>query len=293
MKKLSTFSLIEWLLLKPLKVLLKEVRNDLLLCIYKRIPANGEEYFLSQVRSLSGENVISIVAFEQDEVLDWALSLIKKNLNGCHVLVFDNSRDISKREKIKNICRLRSVPYLSLPRNLTRHPNRSHGMAMTWIYDRIICQISPNWFGYLDHDMVPVRPVHLDKIVVEAQEFYGLLRAKSGYWNLWAGYCFFNFKKVSGKPLNFLYDFSRSMDTGGRNWDCLYVNHDLQKLILAEQEYKNVTLSISEVRSVQLIDENWVHIGSVSYNNNLDVKKDFYKKFINKLLADSHFDSFL
>ncbi len=91
-------------------------------------------------------------------------------------------------------------------------------MAMTWVFHRIIKKIEPNWFGFIDHDMYPIRPVNVEGLIPVNQSTYGLLNDAPRYWNLWAGYCFFKYTHVSGLPLNFLYDFSRGIDTGGRNW---------------------------------------------------------------------------
>jgi hypothetical protein len=205
-------------------------------------------------------------------------------------MVFDNSRSLILRSEIEKLCRAWSIPYLSLPHLKIKHPNRSHGLAMTWVFHRIIKKISPHIFGYLDHDMYPIKPVSLQQLNLDHQDSYGLINDAPHYWNLWAGYCFYKFSAIHEKPLNFLYDFSRGVDTGGRNWPYLYEGQVKSLTQFAPVSTPLVSLGNDLNSIVQLIDERWVHVGGVSYNNNLKPKEEFHSKLVESLSNGESFD---
>jgi len=281
MKSLSQFSILETLQLSPLWLFLKQLRNDVWLSWYKSKEALGEKDFLTQNQHLANKNILIVIAFEQPKVLEWLFEFANKNLVDFQLMIFDNSRTDPLRDAVKNVCIQYGVPYLGLPLNTSRHPNRSHGMAMTWVFERIIKKIKPSWFGYLDHDMVPIAPIG-SAFIHSQQPFYGMLNSGHDCWNLWAGYCFFNYEKVKNLPLNFLYDFSMGLDTGGRNWHCMYKNYANQNVQFAPNVYQDVKVDQTQA-TIQLVDGQWLHIGGVSYNNNLASKEAFYEQLICKL----------
>ena len=278
MRSLSEFSIVEWLKLLPVKHALKQLRNDVWLAWYKNSRPSETNRFLGKHKYLAGKNIVLVTAFELPWVLNWLLQMAKRNLSDATVLVFDNSRDPAKRLEIEQVCKQNDVGYLALPANSTRHVNRSHGMAMTWVYHNIVRAINPGIFGFIDHDLIPVRKVSVaDKLA--GQPVYGLLNESgSGFWSLWAGYCFFDYAETKGKSINFLYDFSRNLDTGGRNWNSLFRDLDRRQLRFAISE--NLRLkdpSITNPRTVQFIDENWLHIGGISYSDNSSEDIAYFK----------------
>jgi len=128
------------------------------------------------------------------------------------VLVFDNSRKSSARTEIQQVCLQNDVPYLALPPNRTKHVNRSHGMAMSWIYENVIKPINPPIFAFLDHDLIPLEPVDFKQRLIKHRFFgrRGGSKRKPQYWSIWAGYCMFDMEFVRNKPLNF-YMISREV----------------------------------------------------------------------------------
>jgi hypothetical protein len=148
---------------------------------------------------------------------------------------------------------------------------------MTWVYHNVVRALQPNIFGYLDHDLIPVDKVDFSERV-GGQPIFGLINAgKFGTWSTWAGYCMFKFDAVKDQALNFLYDFSRDLDTGGRNWSPVYSKLSREKLRFASRAHVKVKVpSIDEARLVEFIDERWVHIGGISYNDNLKAKFEFF-----------------
>lgn len=223
-------------------------------------------------------------------MLDWLIALSKKNLVDFQLMVFDNSKNAQSRELIHALCKTQGIPYLALPYSYTSHPNRSHGLAMTWIFNRIIRRIQPTWFGFLDHDMLPVSRITLAE-VIGRQSCYGLLNDGDDCWNIWAGYCFFEYSVVTHLPLNFLYDFSRGLDTGGRNWPILYSRLNRSRVRFAHETKQTLRLNDRSAALAQIIDHAWVHIGGVSYSNNLQPKEFFYKALVEELLNGRSWDA--
>ena len=294
MRSIAKFSFTEWVTFKPLSFLWKELRNDLFLFVYKHLGAQDESGFLSRYAHLKNQNIIAIIAFEQPQVLEWLFLLAKKNLSGAQLMVFDNSKRDHLRVEIEKVCDRHRIPYLALPKNLTRHVNRSHGMAMTWVYYRIIKRIQPKWFGYIDHDLLPIKHVDINQALNMKHGFYGLLRKKAGYWNLWAGYAFYGCEAIKTLPMNWLYDFSRYLDTGGRNWDCLYSQVDLHEVepTLAKEVFTQAIFNDRPVK-IQVIDHNWLHVGGVSYNDNFAIKGDVFTQIVQELLKDKSLETIL
>ncbi len=288
MRSFAEYRLKELVRLEYLKDFLQQTRNDFMLRRYLNKPAAGEREFLEQCGRLAGRNIIAVIAFEQPLVLDWLLSLGKRRLVEFEILVFDNSLRPALRQEIEAVCRKHGTPYLALPANTTRHVNRSHGLAMSWVFHRIVRAIEPRYFGFLDHDMLPAGDIGIiDKL--ERQPVYGLAnRGIDDYWNLWAGYCFFDYRQTLGMPLNFLYDFSRELDTGGRNWDVLYKTIDPARLLFAPTDNREIENRISgKKRTVQFVDDQWIHIGGVSYNNNFDEKHAFFSELFSQMMREA------
>lgn len=278
MRDLANFSAREWLQLLPLQHGLKQARNDIWLAVYRQLRAPGFDAFMAQARRGAGRNVALVIAFEQPWALDWLLKMAAVNLADTLVLVFDNSRNSSARVELEQVCRRYGAPYLGLPANPTRHVNRSHGLAMSWVYDNVVRHIEPRLFAYLDHDLIPVRPVNLAERMGD-QPLFGLQVSSPWAWQLWAGYCMFDFASLAGLPLNFLYDFSRGLDTGGRNWNSLYRHHDSSRLRFASSHLQEVCSPASgKSMQLQMLDERWLHVGGAGYEQNAQDRFNFCKE---------------
>lgn len=278
MRQFHQFSPTEWLRLLPVQQGLKQLRNDALLARYLRQPSEGLHAFLSAHHALEGRDVAVVIAFEQPWALDWLLTAARSRMPGAVVLVLDNSRTDEARRLIREVCERHGAPWHGLPPYRTRHVNRSHGMAMSWAYHNVLRPLKPARFGFLDHDLIPVRPVDVAERL-GTQPVFGMLNAGNlHHWSLWAGYCFFRFDAVRELPLNFLYDFSRDLDTGGRNWAPLYSRLDRASMRFADRRFLPLRLPDGEERQVELVDRRWLHIGGISYNNNLEPKFAFYER---------------
>ncbi|MBU3725828.1 MAG: hypothetical protein FGM18_10020 [Burkholderiaceae bacterium] len=255
---------------------LKKFRDDLLLKRYVATVPRTFSRFLDQHAALEGSNLALVVAFEQPWILEIMLQKFRQNVSGFRVVVFDNSRNVESRDQIAQVCQQLSVPYFGLPPNLTKHPNRSHGRAMTWIYHNFVVRMRPDWFGFLDHDLIPVRPVDYGQRLQRYSCFGRRVHVQPPYWYMWAGYSFFRFASTASAEVNFLHDFPRNLDTGGRNWDPIYSKLKEDQILGVKVELVYAEMSGQENFSMSLMDAAWLHIGGVGHRSP-DKRKAFYQ----------------
>ncbi len=123
MKKISEHSSIELFRLEPIRAFFKQLRNDVLLFLYKQKSVRNEAQFIWERAKYKNKNLLVVIAFEQPKVLEWLFALSEKNLQDFQLVVFDNSRDVASRTNISQVCHAYYVPYLGLPFNHSRHPN--------------------------------------------------------------------------------------------------------------------------------------------------------------------------
>jgi len=278
MRDLKDFTWDEWLRLLPVTHAAKQARNDIVLSAFLKARPEGFERFLQDTAHLRGKNVMNVVTFEQPWVVDFFLKMAKRHVADATILVFDNSQQAAKRAEIARVCREHGILYLGLPKNSTRHANRSHGLAMTWIFHNVMREIQPAIAAFADHDLIPMERVEFAERL-GTQPFFGKDNASKWAWSLWAGYCLYDFSVVRELPLNFLYDFSRGLDTGGRNWNCLYRKYDRGKLRFAEFERINfVDPTANILRKVRFVDGRWIHLRGVGYDDNFRLNADFFAR---------------
>jgi hypothetical protein len=149
---------------------------------------------------------------------------------------------------------------------------------MTWIWHNVVEAIRPAVSGFIDHDVIPLAKIELRKLL-KGQPFYGVPNVGKWAWSLWAGFCFYDFAEVSLRPLNFLNDDPRGVDTGGRNWKCLYKAHDYRKLQFADLRLYDVPRDSAAIpAALEIIDESWLHLGGVSHREDLRRNSEFYAR---------------
>jgi hypothetical protein len=288
----SNFSANDWLRLAPLRFALTELRNDALLNAYLQRHPDTLPAFLRNHTHLDGKNLVLIIAFGQPRVLDFLLSKLNRFVSDAHFLVFDNSPTAAARTDIERVCREHAVPYLALPAFRTRHQNRSHAFAMTWIFWNVVRALKPRMFAFIDHDLIPFKTVEFGKLL-NGQPFFGPVRANKSAepaaignrsWSLWAGYCMYDFSTVKDLRLNFLYDFSRGLDTGGRNWERLYEHYDHPRPVFADSRKISLTDSrTGKAHVVRIVDRRWLHFRGAGYRREVQEQLDMFERMANAL----------
>ena len=124
--------------------------------------------------------LITTIAFNNAELIQYQYELLKKNITDDYIyLVADNSADKEARVQIESFCRQNQVAYLSLPRNSLNKigGSYSHAMCLNYVYHHIVRTLRPEIFGYIDHDLFPVRKLSICNIL-STQPVYGPLRER-------------------------------------------------------------------------------------------------------------------
>lgn len=298
MRKLSSYQFISWVKLEPIKYLIKYIRNYFVTTLYVAKKGKNLDSFLKKCKHLSGKNIILIIAFEQPWVIEWQLKISKENIKDATIIIFDNSRDQSKKNKIKSVCHDLNALYFSLPKNKTLHVNRSHSLAMQWVYENVVKAIKPNIFAFIDHDLILIKGFGLLNAIKD-QDFYGwhrggLQRKNPDAWYLWAGYCMYNYTKIKKSNLYFMYDFANGLDTGGGNYDSLYHGYDDRNMNFSSASQVSINIpGVGVVEDLMVLDDSWHHIGSVGHNDNSKLKKDYVTTLFNKIEKGDSWDDFV
>lgn len=278
MRQLKDYSKDEWFRNKPLDHFLIDLCNDALLYGFRAWKPRILERFLEETERLKGQDVGLVIAYEQPWTLDWLIRMARRFVRGT-LLVLDNSRRKDARIEIERVCRDAEVPYLGLPPSPTRHPNRSHGMAMTYAFYNVVRPLRVRTFTFIDHDLIPMEKTELGTALSGDQPFYGLPNESKWAWSLWAGYCSYDFARVGHIPLNFLNDFSNGLDTGGRNWARLYKNYEFSRVRFGSWRQARIADPfLGRDHLVDVVDENWIHLCGASYSDKFKETLDFYQR---------------
>jgi hypothetical protein len=211
---------------------LKNIRNDIVDKSFRRKPPTGK-YVTIDVNSTP--ILIFIVAYNIPTCIEVLLRR-KAFFNDAHLVVVDNSSSSAARDSIFELCRNFHVTYFGLPINPEWNPNRSHGLALNWVFYNLVQQWRPNIFGFLDHDCYPCKSFELNRLI-DGYNFYGLKHhspLKPRLWNLWAGFCFYRLKRLHGLELDFKHVVEDQLDTGGKNWYQIYQHTTLSECRFAK-----------------------------------------------------------
>jgi hypothetical protein len=299
MRRIGDYTAKEWLKFDPIKYGLKEARNRFVQLIYNRVGSLGVEATIDMLAKNHKDILVMAILFETPWIADWLCRSVKKNLVNADLVLFDNSRTVAARIKNKEICEAYHVSYVALPRLPIWNVNWSHSSAMQWIFFNFVRILKPNKFAFIDHDMIPFDRVDL-AACVDSQPFYGLLRPGGrnekflGAWSLWAGFCVFNYKYLEYQDLDFLYNFSMGLDTGGGNYELLYKKFSKEDMLFSPVYEQSINIPNQRVMDgLQVIDGKWIHVGSVSYGGTDKKKQDYWRGLDAALTSGIGWDSIL
>ena len=243
--------------------------------------------FAEELRRSGSRRFCFVIAFNTPWVIDALIRAWQLYSSGMTLVVVDNSSDQSARARIADICRARRVAYFALPQNRERHPNRSHGTSMNWIFHNVVRPLRPELFGFLDHDCFPVAPLDIPRMM-EGKVVHG---AKQGpapgqdAWFLWAGYCFFRFSAVEALDMDFNPRFFDGMDTGGGNWAVLY--HRLGEDDISNVQKTTAELSLGGIEADhRMLGGAFFHVGGASYRKL--VKTQQYGRLISDYVWETY-----
>lgn len=268
----------------------KNWRNRILDTAFRKSGHEARDAFLADF-SPNHDIVVFAIAFNAPWVIELLTAAWQLSVRDADLVVIDNSSSAAARERHRKICRSRGVAYLALPKNREWSANRSHGIAMNWVFYNLVEKLKPKHFGFIDHDCFPTVPVSFAELIA-GKAVYGRkdLSAKSDkLWSLWAGFCFFRYGMVAGKPLDFKHRPEYGMDTGAGNWWPLYVSLTDDQIgvadsVMIESEAEGF------VFKEQSIAHKFCHIGGVSYRAEFlkDGARSAYQTYLwRKYLSES------
>jgi hypothetical protein len=161
------------------------------------------------------------IAFNNSHVVSEQIRLMRANLRDpfSHT-VADNSSDRSLSREIELLCARQQVSYVRLPHTHSSpyDPSSSHGRALNWAWRNYIAPRSAPYFGFLDHDVFPVRPTSLLQHLRD-QPVWGHLQTRGSRWYPWPGLCVFDARWLGDRQLDFRP--GRGFDVGGTLYDLL------------------------------------------------------------------------
>lgn len=190
--------------------------------------------------SLNEKSVdIITIAFNNLELIEYQTRFLRKNIkdNYSHIVV-DNSTDREIRLQLYDYCKNNDIAYIGLPKNWSNKvgPSYSHATALNYAYKHVIKKREPYAFGFIDHDLFPIRSISIiDKL--KNQPIYGPLRLRERWWYLSAILSFFRFDFVKDKKVDFMPVTPETvyLDSGGGNWYGLYSKLDREKIVFPNE----------------------------------------------------------
>jgi hypothetical protein len=246
----------------PVTRYVKNYRNKIINWYFMRKNAPNLEEFFKKFEK--GDSVVFSIAFNTPVCVEIMIDAWTEFAQQTKLAIIDNSSDLDASKKIAKICFGR-CPYLRLPHNPEWHPCRSHALAMNWTYNRVVKTIKPKYFGFLDHDCFPFASFNLSEKMGQ-HSIYGEKRDSEVFpciWNLWAGFCFFEFEHFVSKSFDFTHRVELGLDTGGSNWLEIYQYLDESALLFAERGDRVFENSTREMSNFIIIDD-FIHFGSGS-----------------------------
>ncbi len=246
----------------------KNLRNGLIDRTFRRAAAAEGWRIADQLSHDGVREAAFTIAFNTP----WAIDLLTRQWSRNHpdlrLVVIDNSSDRSARVAHEGLCRQRGVRYLPLPRNPEWSPNRSHGIALNWVWFNVVRHARLDVAGFIDHDCIPVASLDL-RSRLAGRAAYGLRGASLTHpqaWNLWAGYCFFRPAAAEGLAVDFKHRIELGLDTGGGNWTGFY--RHLDPAAVGEAGHRIVQIELGDGRppyAMLLLDEAFLHLDGASY----------------------------
>jgi hypothetical protein len=265
---------------------IKTMRNQINKNIYLAKHSAETNQLIQEIRKIGATNLFLTIAYNTPWTVKLLLNYWEKNCPDLTLVVIDNSSNLKSAKKIKELCKSNNTGYLKLPPNRAGHMCRSHGLAINWSWQNIICRIpSLNTVGYIDHDCIPIKPWSLsskpDVFAYGAKNPGYILDKKT--WNLWAGFMIFDLSKspIARQRFDFTVNPLDTLDTGGTNWRLLYRNLDAKEYHFASVKriklnYQSQDQNQSSSIESEIIEDSFLHLGGLTHKKiweDVDIEK--------------------
>ncbi len=200
------------------------------------------------------------IACNNSHVVSEQIRLMRANLrDSFSYTVIDNSSDRSQGREIELLCGRQEIPYVRLPRTYSSayDPSSSHGRALNWAWTNYVLPRSANYFGFLDHDVFPMRPTSLLHHLRD-QPVWGHLQTRGSRWYLWPGLCVFDAGWLGRQELDFMP--GPGFDVGGRLYDLLHPLLSPESLAWPAMSYGDLREGgdVPQDHLYEVIDD-WLH----------------------------------
>lgn len=250
----------------------KNLRNRIIDRGFRRSGRAEGAAFVERLKAAGIRDAAFAIAFN----CPWAIDLLTRSW-AVHqplvpLVVVDNSSDASARAAHAETCDHRGVRYLPLPPNPEWSPNRSHGIALNWVWFNVVRPAGLDLAGFIDHDLIPLAPLDL-RHVTRGRAAYGLRGESLTHpqaWNLWAGYCFVRPSASEGFEVDFKHRIEHGLDTGGGNWRGFYRWLGDESVGAATHRWERLDLGNgSPSEKLLLLDGAFLHLDGASYRSAL------------------------
>jgi hypothetical protein len=146
---------------------------------------------------------------------------------------------------------------------------------MNWVWRHVLRPGRPASFGFVDHDLYPLRPT--DPFApLETYPVAGRIKTPQPRWHLWAGFCFFRFAAVRDIALDFSLDWPAGLDTGGGNWRRLYRHLDPDRVVQPDRRRQAIIPGVAAAESgIERLGD-WLHETHFS-NRNRDLQAEKHR----------------
>jgi hypothetical protein len=224
------------------------------------------------------------VAYENAQVIDWQLQLLRKHLRDPHHhITVDNSPSEEGRRAIAEVCRRHGSGYVALAQHTAAvgKGSDSHGLALNWALRRLVAPRGATAFGFIDHDLFPIRSTSLLEPLA-AVGVYGVLQGDASRWYLWPGFSCFTAERVAGTRL----DFRPALhsDTGARNWKRLYARVPFDRGAFAAHAYGKLREGDDPQADWYETMGDWLHTFNASGWKDVDDRDDLVAELVTRYL---------
>lgn len=259
----------------------------------RRRPSSLKSVFLNLDKVQEPDSVdVYTIAFNNAQVIELHNRYVAKYLKGnvTHIVI-DNSSDALQAEKICEVCKSTSTPYLRLHKNRMGifSGSYSHAAAVNWTYRHIVLSRQPFGFGFIDHDIFPVVPIDIASILHD-KPVYGAKRVRGEAWYLSAIISFYRLDFLKDRRFDFMPITVNGayLDSGGSNWNNIYSTVDESDINVVSERtepFRDGTQRHQDL--IELFDDDkWVHTINGSYWKTIDVvKEDFIPDIISRFEA--------
>jgi hypothetical protein len=222
------------------------------------------------------------IVYNDDTFLPDIISKVQTNtIDHAELWIIDNSNNLLASRSIQQMATNSSVKYVKLPENPYSGSNQlgaltflyntlakkkyngsnSHGIAIDWVCQNIIEPSNIQYYGFIDHDIIPIKGVDIMHKLANAP-FYGRKQTINGLAYLWPGFCFFN--RAFIKPIDLHFLPNGGADTGSGNAHYLANRYAFDRFKGARYQTEKI-LEGDDLQDhyIEYIDD-WLHVINAS-----------------------------